>query len=118
MTRENRSGERRTRFSEQRMHIFGDEYFDSQFMRALTHETYGGAAVGECLWAANQIRGGSFESWTRAWQELADRVRTMAEKRLISHHGVSAREAFLRAFNYYRCAELLISPGKPVHCEM
>lgn len=38
-----------TRFSEQRLHVFRDEFFDAQFMRALTYQAFGGAALDEIL---------------------------------------------------------------------
>ncbi|HZD57015.1 MAG TPA: acetylxylan esterase [Anaerolineales bacterium] len=107
-----------TRFSEQRLHVFRDEFFDAQFMRALTHQAFGGAELGECFWAAGQIKDGDFGSWMNVWQELAGRVETQAEKSLANGHPVSAREAYFRASNYYRCAELLISPGGALHHEM
>lgn len=107
-----------TRFSEQRLNVFRDEFFDSQFMRALTHQIYGGAELGECFWAASQIRNGDFDSWTNAWRELAIRVEAQAQAAHSRGHAVSAREAYLRACNYYRCAEFLVSPGKPLHQEM
>jgi len=107
-----------TRFSEQRLHVFKDEFFDSQFMRALTHQVYGGAELGECFWAASQIKDGDFKSWKKSWLELASRVEGTAKKSLATGHPVSAREAYLRASNYYRCAEFLISPNKPLHYEL
>lgn len=107
-----------TRFSEQRLHIFRDEFFDSQFMRVLTHQIYGGVELGECFWAATKIKDGNFESWATVWRRLAESVTGKAEKSFANGHLVSAREAYLRASNYYRCAEFMISPGEPLHHEM
>ncbi len=107
-----------TCFSEQRLGVFRNEFFDSQFMRTLAHQTYGGAELGECFWAAEQIKEGDFASWTDAWRRLAQRVEAQAGTSLGNGHAVSAREAFLRAANYYRSAELLLRPGDPRHRQM
>jgi len=107
-----------TRFSEQRLNVFRDEFFDSQFMRTLAHQTYGGAELGECFWAAAQIKSGDFASWVNVWRQLAQSVESQANTVLDKGHLVSAREAFLRASNYYRSAELLLNPNDPQHREM
>lgn len=107
-----------TRFSEQRLNVFRDEFFDAQFMRALTHQVYGGAELGECFWAAAQIKDGDFKSWVTVWRKLAESVEGKAEKSFANGHLVSAREAYLRASNYHRCAEFMISPGEPLHHEI
>ena len=107
-----------TRFSEQRLHVFRDEFFDAQFMRALTHQIYGGAELGECFRTAGQIKNGDFAGWTHAWHQVARGVEVLARAAQEKGHPVSAREAFLRACNYYRSAELLLRPGDPQHRAM
>ncbi len=75
---------------------------------------YKGADIGECLSTAYRIKEGDFESWYTEWLITAKRVHRYADDCLAGNHKVSAREAYLRASNYYRAAEfLLISPEDP-----
>lgn len=85
---------------------FDDELFDGQLLRALSHAISGGADIGECLMTASRITPDDAESWQREWTATADRIAAMAEASLSAGHQVSAREAFLRASNYYRTAYL------------
>jgi dipeptidyl aminopeptidase/acylaminoacyl peptidase len=72
---------------------------------------YKGADIGECLSTAYRIKEGDFESWYTEWLKTAKRVHKYAESCLATGHKISAREAYLRASNYYRVAEfLLINP--------
>lgn len=70
--------------------------------RALAHVVYGGADFGECATTAGRITAGDGDSWYREWNETADRVFAIAEASEAKGHKVSAREAYLRASNYYR----------------
>jgi pimeloyl-ACP methyl ester carboxylesterase len=75
---------------------------------------YKGADIGECLSTAYRIKEGDFESWYTEWLKTAKRVHKYAESCLAADHEISAREAYLRASNYYRVAEfLLINPEDP-----
>src|SRR4051794_31180786 len=82
--------------------LFENALFDAQLLRALAHVYYGGADVGECVSTAQRIREGDFDSWYDAWYQTADRVYAAAEASCAAGHEVSAREAYLRASNYYR----------------
>lgn len=88
-----------------RFNLFKSEQFDFQFIRALAYATQDGAAIGECLYAATQIIDRDTASWVKAWSELGARVEQIAHKDSEHGHCVSARNAFLRAYNYYRTAE-------------
>lgn len=74
------------------------------FMRTLMVAGTGGAEISECFEALNRIKARDTESWVREWAILADRVReaAMAAGRL--DQTITARQAWLRASNYYRCA--------------
>ena len=52
-----------------------------------------------------KIPDGAEEAWCREWGALADRVRGIGLAALAAGHRVSARDALLRASNYYRTAE-------------
>ena len=93
--------------------VFKDELFDSQWLRAASHCSSGGADIGECFAAARQIGEPDAERWFAAWSRLADAVFTEAENSAALNHHVSARAAYLRASNYYRAAYTFLI-GAPV----
>ena len=95
--------------------IFNDAQFDFQTLRLLGSATSGDAEPGEVLSTANRIREGDFESWTAEWLKTAQRVHEIAERSQERGHRVSAREAYLRASNYYRAAEFYLhgDPSDP-----
>lgn len=95
--------------------VFDDPAFSFQMLRIMGEAVYGCSDIGECLTAANAIREGDLEDWYSAWYDTAERVRSFAENSLADGHEVSAREAYLRAMNYYRAAEFFLhgDPGDP-----
>jgi hypothetical protein len=91
--------------------VFQDPTFSSQLLRTIGATYYKGADIGECLSTAYRIKEGDFESWYTEWLKTAKRVHKYADDCFAANHKVSAREAYLRASNYYRAAEfLLINP--------
>ena len=92
--------------------VFQDPAFSLQLLRVIGETYYKGADIGECLSTAYRIKEGDFESWHQEWLKTAERVNKYADECLKAGHTVSAREAYLRACNYYRAAEfLLINPN-------
>lgn len=98
----------------QKLH-FDNEDMDYQFMRTLAFQTYGGAELGECFHAAGHIKDGDPVSWVQSWAEVADHLEAQAEEALTRGLRLSARECFLRAWNYYRAAGFYVSPKDPQH---
>jgi pimeloyl-ACP methyl ester carboxylesterase len=88
--------------------IFEDPAFSFQLLRTIGSTYYGGADIGECLSTAYRIKEGDFESWYTEWLATAERVNKYGDNSLSAGHKVSAREAYLRAFNYYRNAEFFL----------
>ncbi|HTE85917.1 MAG TPA: alpha/beta fold hydrolase [Dehalococcoidia bacterium] len=84
--------------------LFENAEYDGQLLRALSYTYYGGADIGECLTTARRITEGDDDSWYREWTATADRVHSAAEASLAAGRRISAREAYLRASNYYRAA--------------
>ena len=84
--------------------FFKDLMYDRQATATLAYTYYGGADLGECLTTTQQIQEGDAEGWYREWTATADRVFNLAEKSAAAGHRVSAREAYLRACNYYRAS--------------
>lgn len=94
--------------------VFQDPTFSLQLLRVLNEIYYKGADIGECFSTAYRIREGDFESWHQEWLKTAKRIHKYAEDCLAAGHKISARDAYLRASNYYRVAEfLLIDPEDP-----
>ena len=87
---------------------FRDQNFSFEFLRLLGEAVHGGADINECFVTASRIKEGDFESWHQEWNRTAERIHQIAENCLAHNHMVSAREAFLRASNYYRCAEFFM----------
>lgn len=63
-----------------------------------------GAAVGEIMYAVSQIDEDDLESWVQEWMALGERVEKLGIEAQKRGRAVSARGAYLRAFNYYRTA--------------
>lgn len=95
--------------------IFNDPQYSFELLRAVSCSPYSGADIGECLATAYKIREGNDESWYEEWSKTAKRIESIGEKCLANHHEISAREAFLRASNYYRTAEFFLhkDPSDP-----
>ena len=85
--------------------IFHDPLFSFQLQRTLGYTYYGGADVEKCLSTACRIGDGDFESWYEEWTLTADRVCGIADTCLADGNNVSAREAYLRASDYYHTTE-------------
>jgi len=88
--------------------LFENESFSFETLRAAGFANYGGAELGEVVVTARAIRDGDEDDWHREWKATAQRVEALGEKARASGHRVSAREAFLRASNYYRTAEFFL----------
>ncbi len=79
---------------------FDDREYDGQFLRALDYTPLG-AQIGEAWAIAAQIQAADATSWYNAWSSYADKLYEIAVKSRAAGHRVSARNAFLRASNYY-----------------
>lgn len=88
--------------------VFEDPEFSFQLLRTMGESAYACADIGECLTTAYRIQEGDFESWYREWYATAERLEAVAEGCLAEGRRVSAREAYLRAMNYYRTAEFFL----------
>lgn len=84
--------------------FFHQPMFDGQLLRLISDTYFGCADIGECLTTASRIKEGDFESWHEEWSLTADRLYDEATAFKTEGHFISAREAYLRASNYYRTA--------------
>ncbi len=91
-------------------HFFPGQYMPSyQLNRALTQSHYGGGEFAECLEAASEITPGDRESFHKAWAKVGARVYDEAETAFKAGNKVTARRAYLRAFNYIRTSEFFLN---------
>ena len=94
---------------------FRNHNFDFWFQWLLGSQTHGGSESGECFYAASRIMDGDPESWIKEWSALGERIEQRAEIALAKGHVVSAREAYLRAYSYYRFARLYLCIDDPAY---
>ncbi|OKH65965.1 dipeptidyl aminopeptidase [Mycobacterium sp. SWH-M3] len=94
--------------------LFDDESFSFETLRAAGYANAGGADLGEILVTARAIPEGDEAAWHREWKATAQRVEALGRQSLAAGHSVSAREALLRASNYYRTAEFYLRED-PAH---
>jgi len=92
--------------------FFDSPEYDFQLIRTMGYAYSGGADIGECISTAKQIQEGDDESWFIEWMKTADRVYEFALSSEGDGHLVSAKEAFLRASNYYRTAGFFLHAKK------
>ncbi|MFI6011158.1 alpha/beta hydrolase family protein [Streptomyces sp. NPDC051243] len=85
--------------------LFDDVAFSFQALRTAGHAAYAGADLGEVLVTCRNIPDGDERAWYREWTALAERLHRIGDETLAAGHRVSAREALLRASNYYRTAD-------------
>ncbi|MER7673732.1 alpha/beta fold hydrolase [Kitasatospora sp. NPDC096128] len=85
--------------------LYEDESFSFEALRAAGFANEGGADLGEVLTILRNVGEGDEEAWLREWKKTAQRVHAIGTGALAAGHRVSAREALLRASNYYRTAE-------------
>ncbi|MFO1414517.1 MAG: alpha/beta fold hydrolase [Burkholderiales bacterium] len=90
-----------------------DRLFDDQAQRTLAHALFGGADLGECITTMQRVPAGDMVAWQVQWQATAERVAALGDAAAARGHRVSAREAWLRAANYFRTA-YLFAYGNPV----
>lgn len=90
-----------------RLNFDKNEFLDFQYIRALSYEAYGGAAVGEIVFVVNEIkrRGNKRDDFVAAWAAQGRRVAAQGQQALACGQHLTAQTCFLRAYNYLRVAE-------------
>ncbi len=85
--------------------LFEDKSFSFETLRAAGFAVDGGADLAEVLMTASAIGEADEVAWHREWKATAQRIHRIGEQAADKGHRISAKEAFLRASNYYRMAE-------------
>ena len=89
------------------------EDFCTILVGLLSESTQGAADPNELLRIAARIRGGNREDWVESFAAEGKRLCTIAETAAGCSHQRTAGESYLRAFTYFRCAELMLPPTDP-----
>lgn len=88
-------------------HYFQHSWYNFELLRLLGSAPYDGCEAAEFLETVARIRPNSAKSWESEFLKLAEVTEILA--RDAESHGAAptARSAYLRASNYYRCAQYL-----------
>lgn len=98
--------------------FFKDPSLYFEFMRIIGKTTEHGADIGESIYTAKQVSENgnlmeTLKSWHDQWKKLAERIEKIGYDCLAKGHKISARDAYLRATEYYRTAEFFLhTPDK------
>lgn len=82
-----------------------NESFGFEALRAAGYSNCGAADVAEVIAICSRISPGDEDTWLREWRAAGDRAATNAKTSQANGNNPGARDAFLRAANYYRTAE-------------
>ncbi len=92
--------------------VFTNSDFSFQLIRT-AGAAPSAANMNECLETARKVVDGDIESWYREWYALAEQVRGLGERYESAGDTPNARDAYVRASNYYRNAGFFL-PEKPI----
>lgn len=73
----------------------------------------GGADFHEAHRVLEKVKAGDGEGWYNAWQDAGERVQTRAAVAQRSGRPITARDAYLRAHNYFRTAQFFLPGSDP-----
>jgi hypothetical protein len=91
----------------------GAEFFNFELTRILSAAPLGGCDVSEFLDALATIKVNDAGSWQQAWTKQAEKVQKLANDALSTGHKQLARDAYLRAANYFRASQYLLFELEP-----
>lgn len=92
--------------------FFKSPEYNFQLIRTMGYTCSGGADIGECISTARRIKEGDGNSWFDEWMKTANGVYEFGLSSEKEGHTTSAKEAFLRASNYYRTAGFFLHSKK------
>jgi hypothetical protein len=95
--------------------FFEGEDMDFMFQYFLSNHGERGAALGELFNVARRVDPKSPSSWKVEFVKEAEKIEAIAEDCLQKGHRISAGDAFLRAYTYYRSAFCAVAPGEDDH---
>ncbi len=98
-----------------RLGLADNEILDYQYLRALCYQQYAGASVGEVLKAAHEIQamGSTRDAWIGVWTKFGERLAAHANEAEGNGLTKTARDSYLRAYNYLRAGEFYFYRDRP-----
>lgn len=94
--------------------LSANEMWETFGSRAIAYTAYGGADIGECTSTVQRVGDdGTVDDWYREWMATGTRVAGFGDDSAARGHTISAREAYLRATNYFHVAYMPLI-GAPV----
>jgi hypothetical protein len=105
------------KLAERLKHRIFFEQADTDFMFQYFMSNCGerGGAFGELFNVARRIDQKDLNSWKVEFVIEAEKIEAIAEDCLAKGHRLSASDAFLRAYSYWRAAFCGVAPGEPDH---
>lgn len=98
--------------------FFNDESLVFELIRVLAKALEHGADIGESLSTAFRIKQKEgdqqalLHAWYEEWRKLGERIEKIGDECIAKGHKVSARDAYIRASEYYRSADFYLH-GNP-----
>src|SRR5688572_12123280 len=86
-------------------HYFEYKWYNLELLRLLGAAPYGGCDAAEFLELVASLKPNDADDWNRKFLALAERTQTWGEEMQKNGHRSAAKGAFLRASNYFRCAQ-------------
>ncbi|MGI0080435.1 MAG: hypothetical protein ACRECH_12525, partial [Nitrososphaerales archaeon] len=83
-----------------------DENWATWMTRVIAMTNFGGADFGEIHRAVKGVKTGDYDGWHNGWRGMAEYVEGLARDAEKKDHIVTARKSYLRAYTYYRMAQL------------
>ncbi|KAI5921288.1 alpha/beta-hydrolase [Camillea tinctor] len=96
-----------------RQHHFEYKWYNFELLRLLGSAPYGGCDAAEFLETLAHLRPNDAASWMREWFRLAARTEALAQDAADAGHESTALGAYLRAANYFRCAQYMFPAVPP-----
>jgi dienelactone hydrolase len=81
--------------------------------RLIDEAVQGGADVNECFRTLERIPDKDFEAWHREWMRSGEKTERLAQEAAQKGRSVTAQDAYIRAFTYYRTAQFWLEQDDP-----
>lgn len=89
--------------------IYRPSAFSEMTLRIFEEAANQGGDFFDCQRTLSKIRPGNKEDWYTEWYAIGEKKEKIAEDSLKDGHEVSARQAFMHAYNYYRLSYFYMS---------
>ncbi len=96
---------------------FKNNDMDFYLMAATINISYGGASLGEIMYAANRIKENNPDSWANEWLALGKRCEERADEAVAKQNYSTAAMQYLHAYTYYRIGIIGISTSSELRDE-